>query len=62
MPVIINELEIVTELRPETAAAAGGEGEPSQATAQAAATPLSPEDVESIVRFQAARASRLYAG
>jgi hypothetical protein len=62
MPVIINELEIVTEAPPESAAAAA-EGEAAQGAAQPAGAPaLSPADVESIVCFQAERASRLYAG
>jgi hypothetical protein len=61
MPVIINELEIVTE--PTQAPTPAGEGETPQAAAQPAAPPmLSPQDVEAIVRHQAERAARLYAG
>lgn len=61
MPVIINELEVITNAPPETALAPVGEA--SQVAAQPAATPaLSPEDIEAITRHQAERASRLYAG
>jgi len=60
MAVIINELEVVTETPPE---AAGAAQDDTQAAAQpAGAAPPRPGDVEAILRFQAERASRLYAG
>lgn len=57
MPVIVNELEVITEAPPPTPAPAGDDSpRPTAPTAP------SPEDIEAIERYQAERASRLYAG
>ena len=60
MAVIINELEVVVDSgAPATPA---GDGASASTTPAAAAPPTSPDDLESILLFQAERASRRYAG
>jgi len=58
MPVIINDLEIVTEMPQD--ASENTEGPPADRHAEKA-SPLSPQDVEIILAHRADRASRTWA-
>ncbi len=61
MPVIINEIEIITE-SPAPPAATGGAVNSATGAAPVSSQAPSPEDVAAIMRHQAERASRIYAG
>jgi hypothetical protein len=60
MAIIINEMEVVVEAPP----AAGAESQPAGTAAPPPTAPpaLSPDDIDAIVRWQAERLSRVYAG
>jgi hypothetical protein len=59
MAVLINEMEVIVEAPP----AAGTEAQPPGTALPPTAPPaLSPDDIDAIVRWQAERASRVYAG
>lgn len=59
MPVIINELEVVTE--PPQAPPSAGQSDTGPAAAAGAPPAVTPPDVEAIVDHLGERASRVYA-
>ncbi len=60
MPVVVNELEVVTEVQPAPRAATpSGEAAAPEATAAAPAPALGPEELAELLRHEAERAARL---